>query len=116
MSGRQERSQGQSGALEDPLCFVLEALLAEGALAARAGDRPPVLLPPALSARLALTEQVELAVSPDRPGDTAAGLGTPLLEKLVGEACKSVPAASVRVCLDPPRPSQARSIAERFAL
>jgi hypothetical protein len=59
---------------------------------------------------------VQLAVYPDRAGDTAAGLGAPLLEKLVGEACRTVPVASARVSIDPPRPAHVRSIAGRFAL
>jgi hypothetical protein len=100
----------------DPLAFVLDALEAEGALADRSDERAAALLPPALAARLALPEEVSLALYPDRPGDTGAGLGSPLLDKLVGEARALLPVVSARLEVEPPRPAHVRSLAERFSL
>lgn len=102
--------------LDDPLRFVLEALEAEGALVERAADRAAVLLPRDVAARVGVPEEAHLATYPERKDEIAAGIGSPLLEKLVGEARKTVPAASIRVEVEPPRPAHVRSVAERFAL
>lgn len=109
-------SEGAAVTLEDPLRFVLEALEVEGALVDRADERATVLLPQPLAARLSLAEETQLAIYPERKDEVAAGLGSPLLEKLVGEARASVPVASVRAAMESPRPAQVRSMAERFAL
>lgn len=100
----------------DPLGFALDALVLEGALVDRAGDRATVLLPPPVAGRLSLPEEVYLDVYPERPGDTPAGLGSPLLEKLVGEARAVVPVAPARLDVEPPRPSHVRALAERFVI
>ena len=100
----------------DPLRFVLRGIEAEGALAERDADRATALLPRPLAERLGLPEEVSLCLYPDRPGDTPVGLGSPLLEKLLGEARKSVPAASARLDVEAPRPSHVRALAERFLL
>ncbi len=102
--------------LDDPLRFVLGALEAEGALVERAADRAAVLLPREVAARVGLPEEAQLATYPERKDEIAAGIGSPLLEKLVGEARKVVPVASIRVEVEPPRAAHARSIAERFTL
>jgi hypothetical protein len=100
----------------DPLRFVLSALEGEGALAEREGDRATALLPRPVAARLGLGEEVRLCVYSEREGDTPAGMGSPLLEKLLAEARMTVPAASVRLDVELPRPPHVRSLVERFAL
>ncbi len=109
-------SGGAPHALDDPLRFVIEALEVEGALVEREADRATALLHPATAARAGLPEEAHLATYPDREDAIAAGIGSPLLERLVGEARKTVPAASIRVDVAPPRPAHARSLAERFVL
>lgn len=109
-------SSGATHPLDDPLRFVLDALEAEGALVERAADRAAVLIPREVAFRVGVPDEVELALYPERADEIAAGIGSPLLEKLVGEARKTVPAASIRVETEPPRPAHVRSIAERFAL
>jgi hypothetical protein len=114
MSARATEARGAP--LPAPLDFVLEAIEAEGALVERDDAGAAALLPAPLAARLALPEECRLALYPERAGDVGAGLGSPLLEALVAEARARMPAASVRLELDPPRPGHIKSLAERFVL
>ncbi len=102
----------------DPLGFVVDALSAEGAVAERSldGSRAAALLPAEAARRLSLPEDVTLAAAPEAEGEAACGLGSPLLEKLVGEARARCPVASLRLEVDPPRPAHVRALADRFVL
>jgi hypothetical protein len=99
----------------DPFAFALDALSSLGALIEPAPGRAEALLEPGLAARLGVPEDLTLAPGPPGPGEVGCGLGSPLLERLVAEARARAPSASARVSLEPPRPAQAQSLAERFA-
>lgn len=105
-----------SGAVIDPLGFALEALAARGALVEQAPDGAMALLPADAARHLGLAEEVRLGLDLDAPGVVPCGLGTPLLERLVGHARARTPVATVHLDLDAPRMPQARAAAERFVV
>jgi hypothetical protein len=107
-----------SAPLPDPLGFVVEALEAEGALCERHGEagRATALLDRGTARRLAMPEEMTLAVQAEERGDVPCGLGSPVLEKLVNEARGRCPSAWLRLDESPPRPGHVRALCERFVL
>jgi hypothetical protein len=107
----------QTRAVPDPLAFTARALARRGALLeAEAGSEVLALLPPELSRELGLSEEVRLSAVGD--GDAVAcGLGTPLLEAVVGEARREVPVAGARLVRElAPKAGHARNLAERYVI
>ena len=103
-------------ALPDPVVFAASALAAAGALIERGTDQALAILPPELARALDLAEEVRLSPQVGAAGTTECGLGAPLLEKLVAEACATVPVASIELSGPPPRPDRAIAAAGRFAV
>jgi hypothetical protein len=102
----------------DPLGFVADELAARGALVDRGERAATALLPPPLAGRLALPELVELAVAPreDALGAIGCGLGSPLLDRLIGEVRARIPVAGVAWEAEPPRLGSAERLAGRIAV
>lgn len=94
----------------DPIGFVTDELTARGALLEREGDRVLAILPPDLARQLDLQETIALTLAPDA-GGVGCGLGSPLLDRLIGDVRAVVPAAAVTWSAEPPR----LAVAERFA-
>jgi hypothetical protein len=101
----------------DPLAFTARALERRGALLEEEeGGEVLALLPMGLSRELGLAEEVRLSAQ-GRQDAVACGLGTPLLETVVGEARREVPVASARWVREPaPKTGHARSLAERYVI
>ncbi|HEX5752981.1 MAG TPA: zinc finger, RING-type domain-containing protein [Archangium sp.] len=104
-------------AVPDPLAFAARALARRGALLEEEeGHEVLALLPPELSRELGLTEEVRLSAAGEG-GTVACGLGTPLLEAVVGEARREVPVAGARLVREPaPRVGHARNLAGRYVI
>jgi hypothetical protein len=106
-----------TGTVPDALAFTVRALARRGALleAGEAEEEVLALLPPELSRELGLAEEVRLSAVGE--GDAVAcGLGTPLLEAVVGEARREVPVAAARVREPAPKAGHARRLAERYVV
>jgi hypothetical protein len=100
----------------DPLAFTTQALAGRGALVeeGEAEGEALALLPRELARELGLSEEVRLSAV-EGEGTVACGLGTPLLEAVVGAARQQVPVAAARVVREPaPKAGHARSLAERY--
>jgi hypothetical protein len=99
----------------DPLGFVADELAARGALIERSNGGATAVLPGELAAQLELPETIALAdVTTDRA--IGCGLGSPLLDRLVGEVRARVPVASVRWQAEAPRLATAARLAERIVV
>jgi hypothetical protein len=94
----------------DPIGFVLDDLAARGALVERSELGASICAPAEVAGALAIPEVAELAVTP-APGALFAGLGSPLLDRLLREACADVAVARVRWTVEPPRATHAEAIA-----
>jgi len=107
-----------AGEIPDPLAFAGDALAARGALIEVLDEGRLAVLPASLSHELGVPESCTLAVDATRApaGAIACAIGSPLLERLAEAARASVPFAALASAADAPRPAQARSLAERFAL
>jgi hypothetical protein len=106
-----------TGAVPDALAFTAQALVRRGALLeeGEAGGEVLALLPPELSRELGLAEEVRLSAVGE--GDAVAcGLGTPLLEAVVGAARQEVPVATARAREPASKAGHARSLAERYVI
>ncbi len=100
----------------DVLAFTRWALTRRGALLEEEdGDEVMALLPPELSRELGLAEEVRLSAV-EAAGTVGCGLGTPLLEAVVGEARREVPVAAVRLGEPVPKAGHARSLAGRYVI
>lgn len=98
-------------ALPDPVEFTTEVLSRRGALV----DGAMAILPPDLARALSLAEELRLS-STGEESTVGCGIGTPLLEALVGEARGTVPVAAARVRAPAPRAAQALNLAERLVV
>lgn len=101
--------------LPDRLDFCCEALSARGALVETGGVDALAVLPDELAKELGLPEICALATNAGE-GATGVEFGAPLLERLVEGARASRPLAAACVEGMTARPSQARALAERWAL
>jgi len=99
----------------DPLGFVADELAAQGALIDRGERATTALLPPPLAERLALPELVELTAA-QREGAISCGLGSPLLERMIGQVRARIPVASVAWEAEPPRIVSAERLAGRIVV
>ncbi len=99
----------------DPLGFVADELAARGALVDRDARAATALLPPPLARRLALPELVELADAP-REDAIGCGLGSPLLERLLGEVRARIPVAGIAWQAEPPRLGAAERLAGQLVV
>lgn len=99
----------------DPLGFVAEELAARGALVERGDAGAMAVLPGELAGALGLPEAIALDLA---AGDRAihCGLGSPLLDRLVGEVRSTVPVASATWRAEPPRLTVAERLAERVVV
>jgi hypothetical protein len=116
--------------IPDPLSFTMEALAARGALVEREKTGSALaLLPAEIASALVLQEECRLQPDPQaahRAAEHAAnaaavpivpcGLGTPLLERLVGDCRSERPGAAVRLEVEPPNRLHARSLGQRFVV
>jgi hypothetical protein len=107
--------EGEAGVVPDPLAFTARALERRGALVEEAGEEEWALLPAELARELGLPEEVRLSAVGGE-GVVGCGLGTPLLEALVGSARQQVPVAAARLRALAPKASHARALAERYVL
>jgi len=98
------------------MTFVASALAARGALVEPAADEAFAIVPTEVARALEIPEEVRLSSQAGTRDATECGLGTPLLEKLVAEACASVPVTAVELGGPPPRPERALAAAGRFAV
>lgn len=103
--------------IPDPVAFAARALERAGALVEPTPEGMETVLPSALARTLDLPEELRLVASArsDAAGTVPCGLGTPLLERLMGEARARVPVAHVR-CSGAVRLDRARALAERFVV
>lgn len=104
----------------DRLAFATDALALHGALIEREGPATLAVLPEQLAASLGVPEECRL-VSSSGTGASASDavavdFGSPLLEHLVELAQTRAVGACSRLDAEPPRLSQARSLAERFTV
>jgi hypothetical protein len=99
----------------DPLGFVTDELAARGALIDVDSDGALAVLPGEVARSLALPESVALAAVAAN-GVVGCGLGTPLLDRLVGEVRGAVPVAAVTWRMDPPRLPLGERFAERIVV
>ncbi|PTL84413.1 RING finger protein [Vitiosangium sp. GDMCC 1.1324] len=109
--------EGEVRVVPDPLAFTAQALARRGALLEVAqGGEVLALLPPELSREMGLSEEVRLSAVGAEDA-VACGLGTPLLEAVVGAARREVPITAARVVREQaPKVGHARSLAERFVI
>ncbi len=77
-------------AVPDPVTFVASALAARGALIEREVDQVLAVVPPELARALDIPEEVRLSSHAGTTGASECGLGAPLLEELVADACGSL--------------------------
>ena len=103
-------------AVPDPVTFVASALAARGALVEREADEALAIIPPELARALDIPEEARLSSQAGASGRIECGLGAPLLEKLVADACAAVPIVSVELGDPPQRPERAIAAAGRFAV
>jgi hypothetical protein len=105
--------------LPDVVDFASDVLMAKGGLVEKDREGVLAVLPAEVARLFGLPESCILA-----PRLTSAGsdskqvpcnFGTPALERLIDVGRSAVPAAACRLNLEPPRPSQACSLADRFA-
>jgi hypothetical protein len=108
----------QAHDIPDPLAFAADALMVQGALVERAGDECIGVLPGELAASLGIAESCTLTdAMTDRGGDrVSCGIGAPLLDRLTQWAGGRSITASLRLEAEPPRATQARVLADRFAV
>ncbi len=107
-----------SAVLPDPVEYAADALLAAGALLERDAHGILALLPRDLADELGVGEECRLASrAPDVPRDDLlfCGIGAPALERLATRLEGTTTLAAARLDVEPPRPRQARALAERFA-
>jgi hypothetical protein len=105
--------------LPDPVQYAADALLAAGALVDRDEDGWWALLPRQLASELGVGETCRLAsraADPPRDDLLVCGMGAPALDRLVALREGAIAVAAARLAVDPPRLSQARPLAERFAV
>lgn len=104
-----------SDGLPDALLFVARALTARGALVERVGPRAVALLPPELARALDTAE--ELTVAATGEGDAvAAGVGSPLVERLSADARAAPRWCATQPTLDAPRVTHATALAARLVV
>jgi len=112
--------------LPDPLVFASDALAARGALVEPSDGGCLAVLPPELAQELGVPETFSMTSGAKEAFGDAAGaeppvdrvpcaIGAPLLDRLAESARGRAPYAALASAADPPRPSQARALAERFA-
>lgn len=104
-----------SDELPDPLDFVARALDARGALAEPSGGVVVALLPPDLSRALELPESFTAGLGAEE-GRVAAGIGSPLIERLAADARRAAPWCAIAPRVDTPRANHAMSMAARVVL
>lgn len=107
-----------SVSLPDRIAFASDALALGGALVERDERGAFALLPQGLAVHLGVPDELRLVGSEGAagPGAVAVEFGSPLLERLVELVQARSVAAAVRYDGEPPRPGQARSLAERFVV
>jgi len=106
-----------SAVLPDPVDYTADALLAAGGLVDRDADGWLALLPSDLARELGVGEACRLASrAPEAPRDDllVCGMGAPTLERLATRLEGTTARAAARLDVEPPRPSQARALVERF--
>jgi hypothetical protein len=103
------------GGVLDPLGFVTTELAGRGALVDREDDRALAILPGDLAHTLAVPETLVLAA--DASSDAVGcGLGSPLLDRLVGDVRANVPVAGVTWRAEPPRLALGERLAQRIVV
>jgi hypothetical protein len=108
-----------SAALPDPLEYSADALSSAGALVERDAEGLLAVLPDDLARELGVAEECRLvARAPEAPREDllVCGLGAPALERLATRSEGATAVAAARLEVEPPRPRQARALAERFAV
>lgn len=99
----------------DPLGFVTAELTRRGALLERDDDCALALLPGDVARSFALPETVRLATGPVN-GIVGCGLGSPLLDQLVGATRAELPVASIVWNAQPPRVAHGERFAARVVV
>jgi hypothetical protein len=105
--------------LPDPLEYSADALLAAGALVDRDADGWIAVLPCDLARELEIGETCRLvsrAPKQPRADLLVCGMGAPALERLATRLEGTIAATAARLDAEPPRPSLARALAERFVV
>ncbi len=105
--------------LPDPVEYTADALAAAGALVDRDAEGWIAVLPGDLARELGVGEACRLASrATEAPRDEVlvCGTGAPALERVATRLPGTTPVAAARLDVGPPRPSQARALAERFAV
>lgn len=99
----------------DPLGFVTAELTRRGALLERDNDRALALLPGEVARSFALPETVRIATEPvdDIIG---CGLGSPLLDQLIGDMRTELPVASITWNAEPPRAAHGERFGARMVV
>ena len=108
-----------SAVLPDPVEYTADALLAAGALVDRDADGWIAVLPSDLARELGVGEECRLvsrATEAPRDDLLVCGMGASALERLATRFEDTTAVAAARLDVEPPRPSQARALAERFAV
>lgn len=101
--------------LPDPLDFVARALTARGALVEREDQRAVALLPAELARALNTPE--EFTAAPVGDGDViAAGVGSPLVERLAADARAAPSWCATLPTSEPPRVTHAVAMAARVVV
>ena len=104
--------------IPDPLLFTSDAIAARGALVEAVEGGCLAVLPPGLARELDVPENCTFAADASHAPEEAVScaIGSPILDRLGASARASVPFAALASAAEPPRPGQARSLAERFGL
>jgi hypothetical protein len=111
--------RGVRAVLPDPVEYAADALAAAGALVERDAEGWMALLPAELACELGVGETVRLASQasdPPRDDLLICGMGAPALDRLTALREGVTAVAAARLAAEPPRPSQARALAERFVV
>lgn len=99
----------------DPLGFVTAELTRRGALLERSNDSALALLPDDVARSVGLPESVRLAADP-ADGIVGCGIGSPVLDQLVGDARTGLPVARITWDSEPPRATHAARFAARVVV
>ena len=105
--------------LPDPVEYTADALAAAGALVDCDAEGWIAVLPGDLAREFGVSEECRLVSrATDAPGDDVlvCGMGAPALDRLATQLPGTTAVAVARLDVEPPRPSQARALAERFAV